>query len=387
MELTFRGVNDAFRGLVKLFHTRELGDGSDGRMAGDRAPVVSRPSRNGNVLRVDEPVLITYEKPLERVLFNQARDANPTALLYEAMWMLAGRNDVEPLAYYTRQFREYSDDGETLNGAYGYRWRHARFYHPEGQWGQDQLEVLIDHLKADPNSRRAVLQMWEVESDLLKIGPGEGTSRDVCCNLSVMFSLRETGKETMSFKEERHNPLVPIPGTVKITPERVLDITVTNRSNDLVWGLLAANYTCFSVLAEYMAARLGVGVGKYHHFTNNLHCYIERKDWSPVEWLADETPQYETFRQSVPLIRDVEVFEREMHAVVNHFDGTVKRPCREIDDISEPFLRRVACPVLRAFELHRIYRETEQAIRVCEMIDSDDWKYVCKSWLERRRQK
>jgi hypothetical protein len=35
-------------------------------------------------------------------------------------------------------------------------------------------------------------------------------------------------------------------------------MTVTNRSNDLCWGMLGANYVHFTILQEYLAARLGV---------------------------------------------------------------------------------------------------------------------------------
>ena len=103
------------------------------------------------------------------VLFNSARDCNPWFHLYESLWMLAGRNDVASIAYYAKNMANYSDDGKTLNGAYGFRWRHMV---ARGQpWkGVDQLDILVNHLKADPTSRRAVLQMWNVEDDLLKIG-------------------------------------------------------------------------------------------------------------------------------------------------------------------------------------------------------------------------
>src|SRR5262249_11634251 len=152
----------------------------------------------GTVLVIDEPVTITYTHPRERVLFNTVRDANPFFHLYEALWMLAGRNDVAPLSYYNSRMKEFSDDGKTLNGAYGYRWRNARGREygsgltivmvddptlPTGKrpvcadlsvGSCDQLDTLVNHLRADPTSRRAVLQMWNVEDDLLKIG-GVGT--------------------------------------------------------------------------------------------------------------------------------------------------------------------------------------------------------------------
>jgi thymidylate synthase len=373
MHVHFRNVNDAFHGLVDHFVRGSTHEGRSWGDKRDKAPVVNDESRNGGVLRIDEPVTITYTNPLERVLFNEARDVNPFAVLYEALYMLAGRNDVAPLAYYTKQFNEYSDDGFTLNAAYGWRWRHsAQTGDIGGVQGKevidpiDQLDVIVKHLKAQPNSRRAVLSMWNVEDDLLKIGgfgnrarcrtchgaggqvrrnketgevhgrlsyndelvtcPGcngtgwtdEPASKDVCCNLEVMFSLRNEmwGSKLIEHPDRR---LQEVDNIV-----RVLDMTVTNRSNDLVWGLLGANYVTFSVLQEYMAARIGCGVGRYHHFTNNLHCY----DWNfkSQEWLAadkaqplgfhvanpdDWGAQYRDWR-AVPLVHDAAVFEEEV---------------------------------------------------------------------------
>jgi thymidylate synthase len=79
--------------------------------------------------------------------------------------MLAGREDVAPLAYYAKNMLNYSDDGHTLNGAYGYRWRHA----DTSVEPRDQLEIIVEHLQNKPESRRAVLTMWDVEDDLMQI--------------------------------------------------------------------------------------------------------------------------------------------------------------------------------------------------------------------------
>ena len=47
-------------------------------------------SRNGPVLEFPEPVLICYNRPVERVLFYPSRDANPFFHLMEGLWMLVG---------------------------------------------------------------------------------------------------------------------------------------------------------------------------------------------------------------------------------------------------------------------------------------------------------
>src|SRR5690606_3416900 len=144
-------------------------------------------SRVGEVAYIPEPVMITYQEPRKRVLFSEARDANPFFHLYESLWMLAGRDDVAPLAYYSSKIAEIaSDNGQTFNGAYGRRWR--RMLSDSNGDEVDQLKILIEHLRQLPNSRRAVLQMWTVGDDLLNIGTPVDYSKDVCCNTCVYFS-------------------------------------------------------------------------------------------------------------------------------------------------------------------------------------------------------
>lgn len=431
MHLRTRNVNTAFRDLVHLFathecHTREFN-------------VVKRPSRNGPVLMIDEPATVTYTHPRERVLFNAARDANPFFHMYEALWMLAGRNDVAPVAYYASNMANYSDDSRTLNGAYGYRWRravNANICYEDERTEKlcsypepvrvDQLDVIVDHLKADPHSRRAVLAMWNVEDDLLKIGglsrvpcpvckgisnggPCRGCgafgtvpvpgSKDVCCNLSVMFSVRKTPGWSDPSEEDGE---VFNPSTGKYEGEPVyhpgktfIDMTVISRSEDLVWGLLGADYVDFTILQEYMAARLGAEVGLYHHFTNNLHAY--ESNWKPEEWLADRQWDWYSYeggvvRESgkpmneaiVPLVRDPEAFERELPLFVEAFSGNDPNR-RTFINYTEPFFVDVAVPMMTAFYFYKSGR-AKAAIEanVCRDIKADDWRIAATAWLERR---
>ncbi len=420
MHLVTRNVNTAFRDLVALFSGGEIAHHVRNR---DRikieAEIVKKPSRNGNVMMIDEPVTITYTRPKERVLFNAARDANPFFHLYEALWMLAGRNDVDAVAYYAKQMREYSDDGRTLNGAYGYRWRRAHTMYDDGRDvtagdDVDQLDILVNHLKADPTSRRAVLQMWNVEDDLLKIEArepcrevgcvkgmwvngrgramleegakcpvckgsgksGKDFSKDVCCNLSVMFSIR-------------HVPHFYYDGGPDCG-EDLLDMTVTNRSNDMIWGLLGANYVHFTFLQEYMAARLDCEVGKYHHFTNNLHVYDW--NWKPEEWLNDRQQDWYgrgairengPITNTFPLITDHSVFDNEVVQFAKRYSKEAYQPASV--EWTEPFLRDVAEPMMLAFNSYK--RKSAPTMSWVQKIKADDWRIACSNWIERRLNK
>lgn len=441
MHLHYRNVNDAFRSVVDMLHRDELTHGSPGQLHGFPAGVVASPSRNGNVLMLEEPVTVTYSHPLERVLFNKVRDANPFFHLYESLWMLCGREDVKPLAYYAANMANYSDDGLTLNGAYGKRWRRHYDYQVNEQQGlrdyhTDQLTEVVNHLFALPHSRRAVVQMWTVEQDLMNIGGPCGAcegrshvktaeaarryadctmrpedkcpfcnqsgiapgSKDVCCNLSVMFALRPN--RTLRLDQIHANP--DGPGYVSSAPTHVLDMTVTNRSNDTVWGMLGANYVHFTFLQEYMAARLGVGVGKYHHFTNNLHAYTEAKGtakWTPEAWLEEYdfvkgNHQHHGYTgeggislyRRVPLVQTISVFEREVQDIVRLNDGTGYYGAPQHHEYkiwNEPFLNTVARPMFNAFHMYKL-KAHSNAMAWAGRVQAGDWRTAAINWLEKR---
>jgi hypothetical protein len=340
MHLKFRNCNDAFSGITRGIYSREI-------------PTKVSPSRAGEVAVIEEPVITSYERPCERVLFNQARDANPFFHLFESLWMLAGRNDVKPLLYYNSNIAEVaSDDGETFNGAYGYRWRHVSgmddWKGQEINHGQriDQLDVIADRLKNHPQCRRCVLQMWNVYDDLTRID----WTKDICCNTHAYFSVREG---------------------------QYLDMTVCNRSNDFVWGALGANVVHFSVLQEYLAARIGVAVGWYHQFTNNLHVYTSR--WTPEKYLKDTTPDWYSLIGGTPLelislVHDPARFDDECSAFIDDMEGNYR----------EPFICGVAAEMCLAFRHHK-ERDYVKAFEAIERVKSEDWRIAGSNWLQKRR--
>lgn len=354
-------------------------------------------SRNGPVLRITHPVLITYHQPRERVLFSPARDANPFFHLYESMWMLAGRNDLAPLVNFVKRFTEFSDNGKTLHGAYGYRWRNY--------YGYDQLDWIAEELIANPKSRRCVLQMWDggrTHQDLRttvstwsndeqrevshKVGEMpedpvavEGTGdlymathggKDVPCNTSCMFNVRT------------------LQGT------NYLDMTVTNRSNDLVWGLLGANYVHFSILLEYMAYRVGCRVGKYHTLTNNLHVYTDTFDLQRLsqpyhDWYVRTPNETNPYPLSTHVLHDyqpvwTDLCEKGVHLAAD--PDYLKSECFTTDDWSRTWFGTVYGPAMLAHQWHKA-GNTHQAIKHANDIADTAWRIACTAWLERRLEK
>jgi thymidylate synthase len=192
-----------------------------------------------------------YEYPCERVLFSAVRDANPFFHFMEALWIMDGRDDVAFLNQFNSNISTFSDDGKTFNAPYGYRLR-KHFQRVEFMGSSvgdvetiDQIEELIDLLQREPDTRRAVLCLWDPLKDLNR------DSRDIPCNDLVTFKLRDG----------------------------VLDMTVMNRSNDAMWGAYGANAVQFSTLQEFIASAVGAEVGVYRQISDSFHVYTGQAAW------------------------------------------------------------------------------------------------------------
>jgi len=323
--LVYRNVTEAFQEMVGAIVCRSL-------------PTRKTTSRVGDVLTIDEPVIVTLLKPEERVLLNPARDANPFFHLFESLWMLAGSNRVEPLVYYNKRMSEFSDNGKTFWGAYGFRWR--------VQFGYDQIAAVVKELKARPDSRRAVIQIWDAHGiDHGDLGKGMLGGKDLPCNTQAAVAIRD-GR---------------------------LELTVFNRSNDLVWGMLGANAVHFSFLQEFIAESLHLPMGSMHLITNNLHVYTDR--WEPEKWLAARVTEY-------PALTSV---------MIGGVDTTFTEECQAIVDVITPshlelhdeFLRKTVQPMLMAFHYHK-RRQYWDAWRMVDKVAGADWRLAAASWIDKR---
>jgi hypothetical protein len=226
--------------------------------------------------------------------------------------------------------------------------------------------------------------MWNVQDDLLKVDTG----KDLCCNLSVVFKV-ETGRcrqcEGSGYE----------PNTTHGYPEcqrcdgkphecpRYLNMVVFNRSNDLVWGMLGANVVQFSMLQEYLAAHLGLDVGRYDQVTADLHAYTDT--WEPEKWLAD-VPHwqhaYERHNWSpTPLVASLKAFEEQLPDFVEYH----KEWChgKPLPCWTEPFLKEVAHPMCMVYGFYK-RGEYKSCLRWLELVVSPDWRAAAQGWVARR---
>ncbi len=154
------------------------------------------------------------------------------AMIYaigELIWYWSGRNDIAFIDHFSKFWKEISDDGKTANSAYGYiiKYKH----------GFDQLECVIDELRRNPNSRRAVININTPSMYRM-------VTRDTQCTMFLHYYIR-------------NNKLCS---------------TACMRSNDLIKGL-TFDIVYFTELQKYIAHRLGLECGPYTHFDTSLHIY------------------------------------------------------------------------------------------------------------------
>jgi hypothetical protein len=324
-------------------------------------------SRNGRVLVSPTPVITEYARPDQRVLFAASRDANPFFHFFESLWMLAGRNDVEFPAHFAANIASFSDDGETIAGAYGERWRK--------HFGYDQLKMIIGELKANPKTRRCVLTMWSAGYDdphlrgVVKPGSNGDLwlamngGKDVPCNTQCYF-------DTLGGK---------------------LNMTVTCRSNDAIWGCYGANMVHFSMLLEYVACSTGIPMGVYRQFSNNFHIYADRPDVQrlhdtagvPVIGVDDRYATQELAPYPLIISGGAAQFDNDLAYFFSVWRADEMQPT---STFMSSFFANVAAPLWNS---HLAYKlgDFEMARNMLGLCDADDWALACHEWLQRREEK
>lgn len=322
MELVVDNVNEAFSEIFWKFKSL--------------LKLEPQQTRNGPALVYPGIVTTTYRRPEERVLFDPHRDANPIFHLMEAIWMIAGRKDVAFVSQFNKNMANFSDDGKNFNAAYGWRWRQ--------HFGHDQLIDVIDLLRKYPDSRQAVVQMWD-SRDVYK------KTVDKACNTQIVFQIRD----------------------------HKLVMTVFNRSNDIWWGAYGANAVHFSFLQEFVARSLGLQVGHYNQVSVNFHLYTDLYDIGDflISPPSREHDAYNSGKVSTyPIMNNM-----NMHAFLDDCENFCNMA--EGNTYTHPFFKDVAAPMAQ------IYKERNEGVsdgfHLVNEIAASDWRLAVNNWLERRK--
>ena len=196
--------------------------------------------------------------------------------LGEFCWHARGSSNVEEISFYSRRWREMSDDGRSIRGScYGAQIFQAR------DRGESQWHLVRRVLDADPASRRATFAFSDgMNADLLR-------SRDINCATTLQFYVRANKLEAIA----------------------------TMRSNDVILGL-PYDIFLFTMLQEMMAVELGLELGSYHHFVGSMHVYKSNLEWA--ESIISATP---TINEPMPKMTSVD----DIHELLENEPQTRRR--------------------------------------------------------------
>ncbi|EDP65686.1 thymidylate synthase [alpha proteobacterium BAL199] len=198
---------------------------TDGALKGDRTGTGTR-SVFGHQMRFDLskgfPMVTTKKLHLK-------------SIVHELLWFLAGDTNVRYLQERgVRIWNEWARPDGDLGPVYGKQWR--SWGSPDGST-VDQISVLLDQLRNNPNSRRLIVSAWNVgELDDMALAP---------CHCLFQFYVAD-GK---------------------------LSCQLYQRSADIFLGV-PFNIASYALLTHMIAHVTGLGVGEFVHTFGDAHLYL-----------------------------------------------------------------------------------------------------------------
>ncbi|RLL66251.1 thymidylate synthase [Streptomyces sp. Z26] len=268
----------------------------------------------------------TLDDPLRRLVTHPARRTNLVFNFAEALWYLSGRDDLALLSHYAPSVTRYSADGTRLTGtAYGPRiFRH-------GPDALDQWAAVAETIREDPDTKRAVIQIFEPRELLVPDNP------DVACTLALQFLLREGSLHAVAYM----------------------------RANDAYRGMVSDVFS-FTFLQEVMARQLHVPVGTYTHVAGSLHLY--RPDVPGAARLMDEDACGESPTNRMPPLPEGD--NRPHVAQVLDVEAALRTGALRLDAdrIDALGLPAYWAHVVALFELHRRARAAEPATDLADVL-------------------
>lgn len=157
------------------------------------------------------------------------------SIIYELLWFLKGDTNISFLKKNNISiWNNWANKKGNLGPIYGKQWR--RWYKKDGGF-VDQISVIIDQLKNNPNSRRIILSSWNVsELDQMALMP---------CHILAQFYVNK----------------------------KKLSCQVYQRSCDVFLGL-PFNIASYSILINILAQQCNLNLGELIWTGGDVHIYL-----------------------------------------------------------------------------------------------------------------
>ncbi|MCJ7753358.1 MAG: thymidylate synthase, partial [Thermoanaerobaculales bacterium] len=189
------------------------------------------------------------------------------SIFHELLWFIAGDTNIG----YLKEngvciWDEWADDSGDLGPVYGKQWR--RWETPSGRV-IDQLGVVIDQIRTNSDSRRLIVNAWNVgELDQMALPP---------CHLLFQFYVAD-GK---------------------------LSCQLYQRSADIFLGV-PFNIASYSLLVHMGAQVTGLEPGEFVHTLGDAHLYLNHLDQAHEQLSRDPRPLPDLWLD--PSVRSIDDF-------------------------------------------------------------------------------
>lgn len=173
------------------------------------------------------------------------------SIIYELLWFLRGDTNVRYLQEHgVRIWNEWADENGDLGPVYGHQWRSW----PDYKGGTiDQIQNVIDTIKARPDSRRMVVSAWNpAEVDEMALPP---------CHCLFQFYVAD-GR---------------------------LSLQLYQRSADTFLGV-PFNIASYALLLQMMAQVTGLRAGDFVHTTGDTHLYLTHLEQARLQLTRTPRP-------------------------------------------------------------------------------------------------
>ena len=161
------------------------------------------------------------------------------SIIHELLWFLRGDTNVHYLQEHgVRIWNEWADANGDLGHIYGYQWRSW----PDYRGGHiDQIAHAVDDIKHNPDSRRIIVNAWNVgDLDQMNLPP---------CHMFFQFYVAQ-GR---------------------------LSLQMYQRSADTFLGV-PFNIASYALLLQMMAQVTGLRAGDFIHTLGDAHIYLNHLD-------------------------------------------------------------------------------------------------------------
>ena len=199
------------------------------------------------------------------------------SIIHELLWFLKGDTNVKYLHENgVRIWNEWADEDGNLGHIYGYQWRSWPTY--DGKF-IDQISEAVDMIKNNPDSRRIIVNAWNV-ADL-------GNMNLPPCHMFFQFYVAD-GR---------------------------LSLQMYQRSADTFLGV-PFNIASYALLLQMMAQVTGLKAGDFIHTIGDAHIYLNHLE--QVDLQLSRTPRPLPVMRINPDVKDIFSFKYEDFQLENY---------------------------------------------------------------------